>query len=188
MKREPKQHPPRGHRDATGPSLPIAVTWSPARIRANSCNSRKRPSFPSVNKPGIQRPTRAINLIFPEQIRLNPTDLKKIFFPPLKRASSNGLSIRILASRPSSTTRRACASRSLSKSVVPDRAKSYGWGMHDAHGGISIRWTSSTQEKSARGLAHFKTLSRVKGRRPFRQVLDCGSPLPLLEVLKRCVQ
>jgi len=34
-------------------------------------------------------------------------------------------------------------------------------------------------QQSARGLAQSKTLSRVKGREQFRQVLDCGSPLAL---------
>jgi hypothetical protein len=44
---------------------------------------------------------------------------------------------------------------------------------------ISVKVERS--EKSARGLAHSKTLSRVRERKVFRQVLECGSPLPLLE-------
>jgi hypothetical protein len=35
--------------------------------------------------------------------------------------------------------------------------------------------------KSARGLAHSGTLTRVREPGAFRQVLDCGSPLPLWE-------
>jgi hypothetical protein len=33
--------------------------------------------------------------------------------------------------------------------------------------------------ESARGLAQSRTLTRVQGRGTFRQVLDCGRPLPL---------
>jgi hypothetical protein len=36
-----------------------------------------------------------------------------------------------------------------------------------------------TKAKSARGLAHSKTLSRGRERQTFRQVLECASPLAL---------
>ena len=86
--------------------------WSPARIRANSCNSYQKPSFPSVNnsvicvylrpsavkrsfswfpplpsvnKPGFNRPPTAASLISFGQIRITPTKSdpqKNDFFNP----------------------------------------------------------------------------------------------------------
>jgi hypothetical protein len=85
MKTGSNQHPPRGNRDVISSPSPIPVPWSPAQIRANSCHSRKRPSFPSVSKPGFNRTPDAANVISFGQIRISPTKSdpqKNDFFNP----------------------------------------------------------------------------------------------------------
>jgi hypothetical protein len=84
MKTGTNRQRPRGSRNATDSHLPLPITWSPAQIRAHSCNSR-RPLLPwsrSVDQRGVKCRTAAVHLSFFDRIWLNPTksDLKNISF------------------------------------------------------------------------------------------------------------
>ena len=45
-------------------------------------------------------------------------------------------------------------------------------------GGFEIPQTNGSQ--SGMELPHFKTVTRIAKRRHFREILECGSPMPLL--------